>query len=562
MRITSIPQSLRNVKRATEIISVLSRYGLADWLAQLNLDMFKGLITNSQGAALARQTRETRIRLALADLGPTFIKLGQILSTRPDLVGVKLANELKSLQADVPADPPEVVRETILEELGEPVDDIFLQFDDAPIASASIGQVHRARLQTGEPIVVKVQHRGIDSKVREDMEILLGLAQLAERLPEFARYRPVTVVAEFQRALRRELDFGREERNLLQFNLEYAEDPTVHIPTPYSDLCTPRVLTMEYVEGIKVWDTERLRGAGYDLDELARRGATLYLRMIFSHGHYHADPHPGNVIILPGNVIGLLDFGLVGRIEERLREDIEEMLLAIVHQDASHLTALICRVGEVPAEMDETALSNEVADFVGHFGTQSLDRFDMAGALNEMLEIIRRYDIALPSQVGLLLKVLVTLDGTSRLLSPKFNIIESLRPLQSEMLRRRLSPVRQWKRMQRLYGELQHLGEVLPRRILDILRQIQTGKFDVHLDHRRLGPSVNRLVLGMLASALFLGSSLLLSRQVPPVLFQEPTWFGMHKVSIIGLGGYVISLLLGLRLLLAIGKSGHLDRPE
>ncbi len=559
MRISAIPQIYRNVKRWSEILSVLSKYGLADWISRLNIDFVKDQLKDRDGAALARHTTEKRIRLALTELGPTFIKLGQLLSTRPDVVGVTLANELRQLQADVPADPPDIVRDTVETELGQPVEELFAEFNDTPVASASIGQVHLARLKTGESVVVKVQHTDIENTVREDLEVLAGLAILAERVPELAVYRPSTTVAEMGRTLRRELDFGREERNLQQFCSRYKDDLTVHIPQPYTEFCTARVLTMERIDGIKLIEKNRLAAEGFDLDEVARRGAKLYLDMIFAFGFYHADPHPGNLVLLPGNVIGLLDFGMVGRIEERLRENIEEMLLAIVQRDVTMLTGLIKRVGEAPPNLDERALSVDVADFLGEFANQPLDKFDLSGALSEVIEIVHRYQISLPPQVALLLKTLITLEGTTKLLSPSFSLLELLQPLHKKMLLRRLSPQRQLRKFMRFYIEAERLVEILPRRLTEILEQVQAGKFDVHLDHRGLEPSVNRLVFGMLTSALFLGSSLLLSREVPPLLFPDNSLVGFHRVSVLGLTGSVISILLGLRLLRAIGKSGHLD---
>ncbi|MDP7302286.1 MAG: AarF/UbiB family protein, partial [Pirellulaceae bacterium] len=322
MKISSIPQIYRNVRRGTEIISVLSRYGLADWISRFNLDFVKDQLKARDGEAIARHPREARIRMALTDLGPTFIKLGQLLSTRPDLVGREQANELSKLQSDVPADPPEAIRRIVEAELGQPIDELFAEFCDEPIASASIGQVHSARLRSGEQVVVKVQHDKIEKTVREDLEVLAGLAQLAESIPEFKRYRPATTVAEMARTLRRELDFGREERNLLQFAGQFHNIHKVRIPKPIEELCTPRVITMERLDGVKLEDPRQLVAQGLDLNVVAHRIAELYLEMIFSHGHFHADPHPGNILVLPGNVIGLLDFGMVGRIGERLREDI------------------------------------------------------------------------------------------------------------------------------------------------------------------------------------------------------------------------------------------------
>jgi ubiquinone biosynthesis protein len=560
MRIRSIPQSYRNVNRGIEILSVLSKYGLADWISRLNLDFAKGLLKDRDGEALARHTREARIRMALSELGPTFIKLGQLLGTRPDLVGAALASELKKLQTDAPADRPEVVRRTIQEELGQPMEDLFQEFDERPIASASIGQVHRAVLKSGQRVVVKVQHHAIANKIRKDVEVMGWIAQLAQRIPEFATYRPVATLAEFQRTLLRELDFGREERNLLQFASRFADDPRVHIPAPFSELCTPRVLTMELLEGVKLSQAQQLTSEGFDLERLARNGAHLYLEMIFADGCYHADPHPGNLVLLPGSVIGLLDFGMVGRIDEELRENIEEMLLSIVNRDSVQLASIITRVGKVPPDLDETALRIDLDDFVSLYANQPLETFQLAKALSEMTEMIYRYRIMLPAQVGMLIKVLVTLEGTSKLLSPHFSLMEVMRPFQRKAMIRRFSPARRMRKLRRIYLDLEHLAGLLPRRVMDILEQVQTGKFDVHLDHRGLEPSVNRLVLGLLASALFMGSSLLLSQDVPPLLFQQPTVFGLHNVSLLGLGGCLVSLLLGLRLLRAIGKSGHLDR--
>lgn len=572
MRISALPQIYRNVKRWTEILSVLSKYGLADWLSQTSIEFAKDQLTDRDGEALARLTREARIRQAMTELGPTFIKLGQLLSTRPDVVGAALADELKQLRANVPADSFDDVRPLVETEFGQPIEELFEEFDTVPIASASIGQVHRAKLRTGEEVVVKVQHIGIEHKIREDLEVLGGLAMLADRIPDFQPYRPSATAAEMARTLRRELDFGREERNLHQFVALLGDDPTVRVPRPFSDLCTPKVLTMEFLSGINVEETARLAAASINREEVAHRGATLYMKMIFTYGFYHADPHPGNFVLLPGGVIGLLDFGSVGRLDERMREDIGDLLLAIVQNDVPMLVTVIKKLGKTPALLDETAMSNDVADFVGHYSSQPLDRFDLSGALNDMVDIIHRYKISLPPQVGLLIKVLVTLEGTTKMLAPQFSLMEVMQPFYRKMMLRRLSPKRQLQKFRRLYLEFEQLAEILPRRVIEILDQVQAGKFDVHLDHRGFGPSVNRLVLGLLSSALFVGSSMMLSMGVVPhlgdllgLLFIPQAWireWSISRLSLLGMAGCVVSILLGLRLLWAIGKSGHLDHKE
>ncbi len=559
MKISSIPQIYRHIGRWSEIIAVLSKYELAAWIGWLGPDFTKDILKARGGAAIARLPWETRLRMALAELGPTFIKLGQILSTRPDLVGVDLADELQQLQANAPADPPEKVKELIASELGRPVEQLFAEFEPKAMASASIGQVHRARLHSGELVVVKVLHADIEKKVGVDMEILAGLAVLAEMMPEFRNYRPQAIAAEFQRSMRRELDFGRELRNIEQFSHDFRDDDTVKIPIAYPKLSSRRVLTMEMLEGIKLSESERLAEIQADTAELARRGAAVCLKMIFENGFYHADPHPGNVMALPGCRIGLLDFGMVGRIDERLHENVAEMLVALSNLDAEHMTSLILRLGKTPADLDRSALALDVADFLSYYGGQSLDKFDLSGALNEMMEQIRRYRIMLPARIVMLLKALVTLEGTARQTSPRFSLVEMIRPYRRKLLLRRFSPRRRLRKLHRLYSEIEHLLDILPQGIADTLEQMQSGRFDIHLDHRGLEPSVNRLVLGLLASALFVGAALMLSQGVPPVINLPPL---LPNFSAPGAAAAVFSIALGLRLWRAINKSGRLDRKK
>lgn len=552
MKITSIPNVYRNVNRWREILAILSKYGLADWISRFDVNLVKGILKNRDGQALAHLNRETRIRMAIEELGPTFIKFGQILSTRPDQVGMPLAQELQKLQTSVACDPPEVVRETIESELGKPLDALFVDFDATPLASASIGQAHRARLSVGDDVVVKVQHAGIRRRMEVDLDILGGLAQLAEKLPELAPYRPQATVAEFRRTVRREFDFAREARNLQQFSRNFARSPHVRIPKFYPQLSTSRVLTMEWLDGSRLCDPKLRAMPTVDLRQVTRHGAEMYLDMIFHHGFYHGDPHPGNLVVLPGGAIGLLDFGMVARLDEQLREDIEDLLVAIVSQDSQQLTSLVMRLGSVPPGLDEPALSVDLAEFASHYANQPIESFDLGGALCEMIEIIQRYRIVLQPPFAMLTKVLVMLEGTARMLQPNFSLMELLEPYQRKMMLRRLSPARQIRKARRIYSEVEKLVEILPRRLREILQQVESGRFDVHLDHRGLEPSVNRLVLGMLTSSLFLGSSLLISRDV----------WAIHGMSIPGTLGVMVSAFLGWRLLRAIGKSGHLDRRK
>ncbi len=572
--IPSIPQLYRNAMRWTEIASVLSKYGLAGWLGRFNIEFISDRLKAPDGEVLARLTQAKRVRLALTELGPTFIKFGQMLSTRPDLIGAELAAELTELQSKAPADPFEYVKEIIEAEQGATLEELFVEFEEQPFASASIGQVHHAKIRREEawlgddpagdqsdavPVVVKVRHRGIERAVETDLDILAGLAQLAERLDDFKNYQPTKVVAEISRTMRRELDFERELNNLRQFRTLFADKPGIEIPEPFSRLSSTRMLTMRFLDGIRLQNYRGQSVGNKSSTEIAQQGAHHYLEMIFQHGFYHADPHPGNMMIMEDGAIGLIDFGMVGRISERLREDIEAMLVAIVNEDVPMLTTLIKRVGRCPTDMSESELANDVADFVGQYSTQVVSRFDMANALNDFVELVRQFNIVLPSEASMLIKTLVSLEGTGRVLSPEFSLMEIMKPYQRMLILKRLSPQRQIRKMRRFYLELEQLVEKLPQRVSNILEQVQTGSFEIHLDHRRLGPTANRLVMGLMTSALFLGSSLMLSYKVPPLLFPGSGPLGIEDLSLFGLVGSVISLLMGLRLGWSIRKSGNLD---
>lgn len=558
--ITSIPQLYRNVRRWTEIISVLSKYGLANWLSRFNIEIFQKQIDHRSGENSSKTTTATRIRMALAELGPTFIKLGQLLSTRADLVGPEVAEELAKLQSDTPADPFEEIKSIIEAEQGKSLAELFANIEEEPIASASIGQVHRATLHDGSKVVVKVRHSKIERVVETDLDIMAGLAQLANRLEDFKNYQPSSIVADMSRMMRHELDLEREYRNLVQFRSLFEKNKSVVIPKPVGELCSSRMLTMQYLDCIKLQELPTKCPKEIDLPKLARQGANVYLQMIFEEGFYHADPHPGNIVLTTDGSLGVLDFGMVGRISEGLREDIATMLGSIVTRDVPMLVTLIKRVGHCPPELNESQFSNDVADFVGHYSTQELNHFDMSGALMDFMEIVRRYHITLPSEASVLLKVLVTLEGTGRMLNPEFSLMEVMRPFQRIMMLKRLSPARQARKLRRFYVQFEQLVDALPNRVSNILEQIQSGRFDVHLDHRRLGPTVNRLVVGLMTSAMFLGSSWMISSDVAPMIFTNSE--GEGGISLLGLTGILVSLLMGLRLLWAIRKSGNLDQSD
>ncbi len=551
VNLAQIPQLARNGNRLAEIAGVMVKYGLADWLARLDMRFITRLMRKTPIRPITDASREARVRLALTELGTTFIKLGQMLSTRRDLIGPEQADELAKLQNNAPADPFEATKATVEAELRKPLGELFASFEETPLASASIGQVHRATLPDGRAVVVKVQHPDIGPKIQSDLSILTALADVAEKyLAEVRPYKPTAVVAEFGKLLSRELDFRRELRHLQVFARNFAKDDTVTFPAPIASHSSARVLTMERLDGVPLSAQLPAEVEHGVRAELARRGARVFLDMIFRDGFFHADPHPGNVLILPGGVIGLLDAGMVGRVDDTLRGNIEKGMIAVMTRDAAALTDLVMTVGQCPPDLDATALQAEVADQLTFYWGMPLDQFELSVALDELTEAVRRFQIVLPPSVSLLVKVLVMLEGTARLLDPAFNLTTVIEQYRGRFTRRRLSPKRM---MQKVMSGLRDWEEVIgsmPRMVRDVMRFAREKKFAVQLQHQHLEPSVNRLVFGLLTSALFVGSALLWANKAPPLLWD---------VSVIGVIGVSVSAVLGSRLLWAIQKSGKLE---
>ncbi|EMI53950.1 ABC1 kinase family protein [Rhodopirellula sallentina] len=550
MAVSDLPKLVRNAGRFHEVVAVVLKYGLAPWLCNVKADWVQRQLRSNDGQQIAELPEAVRVRMALTELGTTFIKLGQILSTRADLVGPELAHELAELQSSTPPDSPEQVLELIESELGKLPEDLFRSFESHALASASIGQVHRAVLNDGTRVVVKVQHQDIEYRVQNDLEILIELAKLAETYStDAAQFSPVATAQEFRETLLHELDFTREQQNLKRFAANFSSDEGVYFPAPHPDLCTKRVLTMDALEGISVSSRDQLDASGFDLTDIARRGADMFLKMVFRDGFYHADPHPGNLMVLQNAVIGVLDCGMVGRVDEDLREMIEDLLIAAINKDTDQLLDSVVQLGELPTDFDRSRLRSDLVEFIDDYGSLSIDQFDLSGALTGMTEIVRSHHILLPSRVSLLIKMLVMLEGTAQQLNPTFNIVELLEPYRLDAIKRRLSPQRMWRNLQRSHRDWSRLAESFPNDVSDVLNRIRRGSFDVHLEHRRLDSIVNRLVLGLLTSALFVGSTSLLSNKVKPLIYET---------SVAGIIGCAAAMYLGVRLVLAIKKSGNI----
>jgi ubiquinone biosynthesis protein len=533
-------QTGRNIDRLREIMTVLARYGLADWLGRVDAQWARTILRRSGTEELAGKSTAERVRLALSDLGTTFIKFGQVLSTRPDLVGPDMAEELSRLQTSAPADSIDTVRKTIADELGKPPEDVFAEFEAKPLASASIAQVHVARLRTGERVVVKVQHPDITERVVSDLDILRKLAELGEKYSsQLKLYQPTAAVAQLHDTLMAELDFRQERRNLDRFNRNFGRDPRVRFPRAHAELSGKRVLTMEFLEGVPGRELESIRARGADPAEIALVGANVYLDMVFRDGFYHADPHPGNFLVLEGGVLGILDCGMVGRLDNELREEIESVLMAIVARDSQRLTDAFERLGSVPPDYLRVSLRADIDNFLAEYADLPLEELDLGAALRGITDIIRSHRILLPVSISLLLRLLIVLDGTGRQMSASFSLAEVLRPYYVKLLKRRFSPRRMMRELQRSYRDWAQLVESLPRDLSTVLRRLGVGSFDLHVEHRRLERTVDRLVQGVLIAALLVASGSLWASGAQPAI---------AGVSVVGVLGFAMAVLLAARL--------------
>lgn len=540
MQLQSVCQIPGDVARTAEVARVLVKYGLAAWLKGTEWESARRMLTSHTGEILTDQPLPVRIRMALTDLGTTFIKLGQVLSTRPDLVGPEVAHELSHLQSGTPADPPDVAIATVEKELGRPISECFVDFGRAAMASASIGQVHRAKLPNGRLVVVKVQHPGIEGTIRRDLSILSSLAAHAQQHEELKRYQPVAVVREFRQTLMRELDFRRELRNLQQFRRNFAADHTVAFPKPYPGLSTARVLTMQLLQGTSVGDLAGLDHRHCDRQALARQGAGVFVQMIFRDGFYHADPHAGNILLLTKGRVGILDCGMVGRIDDELRERIVDIVMAAADRDATRLADIIADLCTAPPNLDRGALSAELMELCDEYGTQTVGQFDVGGALTALTRIVHDCNLVMPSRLSMLIKCLILLEGTAQALNPSFDLGELLEPYRRQFLLQQFSPETWLRRARRVCRDWELLAEAIPRRLTHLLDQLQSGDLAVRVKHPPLETSVNRLVYGLCTSALLVASALLWIHAVPPTI---------HGVSVLGAAGYLVAAVLATRVL-------------
>lgn len=560
-KIGVIGRTYRHLSRYRQILAVFFRYGFGDLVDLLNIEQYieigLQLISTKRRERLEKLTRAQRIRMALEELGPTFIKLGQVLSTRPDLVPVDFVRELSKLQDKVPASLYPDIRKIITEELGNPPETVFSAFSETPFASASIGQVHQAELPDGESVAVKVQRPGIRRMIEVDLEIMLHLATLMERhVQEMSLQRPVTIVEEFAKTIEREIDYTYEATSMERVARQFLGSTTVYIPKIYRETSTSRVITMELVEGVKVSEVDRLDAAGLDRKRITDRGAQLLLKQIFEFGFFHADPHPGNIFVLPNNVICLIDFGIMGTVSLQVREDFVELLDAVVRRHESKATQVLLKLTHWENQPDLRTLEKDVAEFMGQHLYKPLKDIELGKLLQQLLEIASFHQLRIPPDIFLVMKALATVEGVALMLDPRFDMVAKAVPFIEKVKLARFSPGRLAGDAIELSVELMGLFRQLPRDVLEISRLVKQQKLSLNLELKGLDNMLathqhisNRIAFAIIIAGLIIGSSIIVISEIPPLVY---------GISMIGIIVFLTAAFMGIWLLIAILRSGRL----
>lgn len=549
---------MRDLHRLQEIATVLVHYGWGDLVkhsgAARILERAGRLVRWQPSRDVEHLDQPVRLRLALTELGPTFVKLGQVLATRVDVFAPSWIEELEKLHNQVPPVAFEVVEHTLTKAFGRPLNEVFQSFEKEAFAAASIAQVHAAILHDGTPVVVKVRRPDILPKIEADLRILDHLARIIElEWPETRNYRPVQIVAQLRRSLMRETDLVKEARNLDSFAAYFAGDDSVRIPRVYWDYCHDNVNVQERLLGIQGTDFSAAREAGYDLTLLARRGADAVLKMILVHGHFHADPHPGNVLFLPGNRIGMIDFGMVGQLTVARREQLIQFLYALIGKDeVGMLDVLVVWAGD--AEVDEEKLAYDLTELVMSYDNLALKDIRLGDLLSDVTAIMRGNNLALPPDLTLLFKALITLEGLGHQLDSDFHMVDDLEPFIRALMEARYTPAAVMARTRRSIKELAGVITGLPRDLVRLLRQARRGRLRIDLDLKRLDDfgaqlnrASNRLTMGILTASLVIGSSIVLTVDGGPDFFGLP---------LLGALGFILAVINSLWIVASIWRSG------
>ena len=550
---------MRDFSRLRTIAGILMKYGWGDVAKRLGKGSLIGRAGNAVNSSatpeILAQPSEVRARMAMEELGPTFVKLGQVLATRPDIFPPSWINEFAKLQDHVPPVAFAELLPGLEAALGKSPFEVFRDLQTEPAAAASIAQVHMAKLQDGTPVVLKIRRPNIEEKIEADLRLLSHLGRLVEsEFPEAKRFQPGKIIAQFSKSLRRELDLAMEGRNTDRFARNFAEDETVEFARIHWDFTSEALLVMDYIDGIPGNNLQQAREAGLDLRLMGERGANAVLKMVLIDGFFHADPHPGNVFYLPGNRLAIIDCGMVGRITLDRRDEIADLLAALVSRDIETLRdILVIWAGDVP--IDEDKLSADVDEFICNYDSAPLKQVRFSALLNDLTTIMRENHLSVPPDLTMLFKALITLEGLGRQLDPDFQIVGHLTPFVKKIIIDRYMPANLYKRGKRGAANVLDALTGLPRDVSQVLREAGRGRLRLNLELKRLDHfghqldhSTNRLTLGLITAALIVGSSIVMTVKGGPTLFGLPAF---------GFMGFFLAFVIGIMLLISVWRSGR-----
>lgn len=551
---------INHLDRYREVGRVLARHGLGFLIGELGLERWVPVAYASAGRPLQHRSNAEHLRLALEELGPTFIKLGQLLSTRPDLLPLEYVTELSKLQADAPPVASAAVLGVIKSELGADAESLFAEFDETPLASASIGQAHAATLTNGTRVVVKVRRPGAVAQVHDDLEILENIAtQASKRWRLAADYNVVGITEQFARTLRAELDYLQEGRNAERFAENFRTSRAIHIPKVFWDTTTSQVLTLERISGIKVDDLFALDEGGIDRSGVIARAVEAIAQMVFVDGFFHADPHPGNLFIEGDGRIGLIDFGMVGSITDEVRDQLAVLFVALSQNNPDRIGTALVKMSASSKPSNRQELRSDLAHFISLYEGRDLGELKIGSLITELLGILRRHRIQLRAEVVMLLRMLLMVEGMGVRLDPEFSLGNALRPYASRLAAEQFSPRALAKRAGRAGFDLAALGIELPERIRNLIDSIDSNGIEVHLRAAELDPLVgriekigNRLVAGMVAAALISG--------IGQVAASDKTATGSWNRPLLGAGAGVVGALGAYLTLTAHRRRGSQSR--
>jgi ubiquinone biosynthesis protein len=543
----------RRIRRFQHVVNVLVKNGFAGALTRIRVwetgHIERNLLRLHPKVVHELSVGE-RIRLVFEELGPTFIKLGQMLSTRPDLVPADIILELKKLQLGVHFIPSDVVRKIIETELGRPIEQVFDSFEDKPLAAASLAQVHRA-VYKGKQVVLKVQRPEVHEIAEMDIEIMRSLATLAERYsPTLYLINSVGLVEEFAQQIKKELDFLMEAHNLVRFARDFEGDETIHVPEAYLDLCTKRLVTMEFLDGINIADTRKLEEGGYDLPLIARRGAIVGFRAIFEFGFFHADPHPGNIMVMPGNVIGLVDFGMMATLSIRDRERLAKLMYFISMRDDKHVARALNELMESEDTIPSEDLEPSMTAIINEFGDLPSCEMHLARMLFAMMNSIILHGARLRPQLIWLTKSIASQEEMACSLEADFNLIDLGKPYAQKLLYQKLNPLKGSQDFLYWLVDVLDTMKDLPYDAGIIMREIRKGRIKIEFEHKGLDPirrtmerMANRNALTSIIVALLISSSVIAMAKIPPFV---------GNLALLAFLGYLLAAFLGILLVYSI----------